>query len=231
MAARAGRAHARARGEAPRADRVDRPPAAGVSERPAPVAASCRRSEKSAVELDVCAGDRRPAELLDRPRPAGRAERDGPSGSASSSLTRSAMPRANAAGSTGSPEPSSRGSNGTSRPVTPSSTTSGMPPVRVATTARLAGHRLEVDDPERLVDRRADEHRRVAEQLDQVGPRAASPRSRAPGAARRAGARRAPRSRPPSSGVSGAPAQSTSWARRVELARPRRAGGRGPSAG
>ena len=33
----------------------------------------------------------------------------------------------------------------------------------------LARHRLEVDDPERLVDRRAGEHGRVAEQLDHVG--------------------------------------------------------------
>src|SRR5438552_1362254 len=32
----------------------------------------------------------------------------------------------------------------------------------------LAGHRLEVDDPERLVDRRAREHRRVAEDLDHL---------------------------------------------------------------
>src|SRR3954469_16875654 len=32
----------------------------------------------------------------------------------------------------------------------------------------LARHRLEVDDPERLVDRRAREHRRVAEQLDHL---------------------------------------------------------------
>ena len=34
---------------------------------------------------------------------------------------------------------------------------------------RLARHRLEVDDPQRLVDRRAGEHGRVAEQLDDVG--------------------------------------------------------------
>ena len=42
------------------------------------------------------------------------------------------------------------------RPVSPSSTTSGMPPVAVATTG-AAGHGLEVDDAERLVDRRAGE--------------------------------------------------------------------------
>ena len=36
---------------------------------------------------------------------------------------------------------------------------------------RLAGHRLEVDDAERLVDRRAGEHRRVGQQGDDVGPR------------------------------------------------------------
>ena len=38
----------------------------------------------------------------------------------------------------------------------------------------LAGHRLEVDDPQRLVDRRADEHRGVAEELDHLAAWAAS---------------------------------------------------------
>ena len=36
---------------------------------------------------------------------------------------------------------------------------------------RLAGHRLEVDDPQRLVDGRAGEDRGVAEQLDHVAAR------------------------------------------------------------
>ena len=39
---------------------------------------------------------------------------------------------------------------------------------------RLAGHRLEVDDAQRLVDRRADEHGRVAEELDHARAAAAS---------------------------------------------------------
>ena len=67
---------------------------------------------------------------------------------------------------------------GTSSPVSPSATTSGMPPVAVATTARLAGHRLQVDDAHRLVDRRADEHRGVREHLDRPRAWAASPRPR-----------------------------------------------------
>ena len=103
-----------------------------------------------------------------RPSFPNRSARDG---SASSSFTRSARSCAKRAGSTGSRDPSSRGSNGTSSPVTPSSTTSGMPPVARRHDGRLAGHRLEVDDAERLVDRRADEHRRVAQELDHVGLR------------------------------------------------------------
>ena len=76
----------------------------------------------------------------------------------------------------------------------------------------LAGHRLEVDDPHRLVDRRADEHGRVAEDLDHVRLRqhlldpdhAAARRARS--ASILAAISRA------ISGVSGAPAQSTSCA-------------------
>jgi hypothetical protein len=50
----------------------------------------------------------------------------------------------------------------------------------------LAGHRLEVDDAERLVDRRAHEHRRVREHLAHLLARAAS---RSPRTRRRALAR------------------------------------------
>ena len=49
--------------------------------------------------------------------------------------------------------------------MSPSATTSGMPPTSLATTAVRTGHRLQVDDPQRLVDRRAHEHRGVAEHL------------------------------------------------------------------
>ena len=117
-----------------------------------------------------------------------------------------------AVGSSGSPEPSSRVANGTSRPVTPSSTTSGMPPVARRHDGRLAGHRLEVHDPQRLVDRRADEHGRVAQQLDDLVLARASGRARSRCRARPRSASTVPPPRRASSGVSGAPAQRTSCA-------------------
>ena len=57
----------------------------------------------------------------------------------------------------------SSGLNSTSRPVSPSTTTSGMPPLRTCHHRRLAGHRLQVHDAQRLVDRRAGEQQCVAQ--------------------------------------------------------------------
>ena len=54
----------------------------------------------------------------------------------------------------------------------------GDPAGRRGDDGGLAGHRLEVDDPERLVDRGADEDRGVREELDHLRLRPASARSR-----------------------------------------------------
>ena len=93
----------------------------------------------------------------------------------------------------------------------------------------LAGHRLEVDDPQRLVDRRAREDGRVAEDLDHVGlgQHLARSRTRCSRSACSSSTRRATSA--PSSGVSGAPAHSTSCALGVERRAPPRAGARRPS--
>src|SRR4029450_3896063 len=129
------------------------------------------------VQLNCSTARRRPALPMDSAR----------AGSARTLLRRSAMSAAKRSGARAPPAPSL--SNGTSRPVSPLTTTSGLPPGAGATTAvspaldrahpaglavdahlgdaagggrdhrRLAGHRLQVDDPQGLVDRRADEHR------------------------------------------------------------------------
>ena len=116
---------------------------------------------------------RSPARRSARPRAPGR---PGPSprrasGSRTSALTRSANAAREALRDRAAPAVPARCSSGTSRPVSPSSTTSTIPPVGARHDGRLARHRLEVDDPERLVDRRAREHASRARQLDHVGLR------------------------------------------------------------
>ena len=132
------------------------------------------------------------------------------SSSSISRLTASARSLENRSASFGSKSVAPRASSGTSTPVSPSTTIPGMPPTAGSNHSRLASHRFEIDDPERLVDGGAHEH---------VGPRVQGDGLLRAGAYRQArGYRAAPRTGPRQpplpislamSSVSGAPAHST----------------------
>ena len=124
-------------------------------------------------------GDRGPGERSTTARRG----RPGPSpppapGRATSALTRSARSATNAGGVARRRVPSPRGRDGDEEARLPVDHDLEDPAGRRGHDGRLAGHRLEVDDAQRLVDRRAGEHRRVAEQLDRPRAWGASARSR-----------------------------------------------------
>ena len=149
-----------------------------------------------------------------RSRAAGRpgpSRRPGP-GRTTSEVSASAKSATYCSGSSGVPVPSVACSIGTSSPVSPSHDDLGDAAGRGRDDGGLAGHRLEVDDAERLVDRRADEHGRGGQQRRRR--RRAGSISRiqtTPLAGLRASSSTRPSTSATISGVSGAPAQSTSW--------------------
>ncbi len=154
-------------------------------------------SEEAAVELDRLRGDRRPAELRrppvrDRPRPKAAAR----TRSESSASIRSAIARAKRGRVDGLARAVVAGLEGDEQAGAAIGDDLGDPAGVRRDHGRLAGHRLEVDDPERLVDRRADEDaRRGSGSGSPRGGRRAR-RARRPRRGTGAGDRSARRSRP-----------------------------------
>ena len=168
-----------------------------------------RQGQERPIQVDGLGGDPSQLKRSTARRRAARPITSRVAASAIRALMAPARLSSKRSGSIGDIGSSGRSSTGTRRPVSPSTTTSGMPPTADGDDGRLAGRGLEVDDPERLVHRRAAEHGRVGVELARL---LATDHLSDPDDVRTLGLRcrhaRAP-SRAAISGVSGWPAQST----------------------
>ena len=148
---------------------------------------------KRLVELDGAVGDGVPAELVHGALAAGQAHRGGPHrvGAQLVDGVRPGRPRTPRSGTAW------YGHEQAGQPV---GDDLGDAADRAGDDRRLAGHRLEVDDAQRLVDRRADEHGGVREQLGQLVARQHLAHPHDARARLAPAARPPPRSRPRSRG-------------------------------
>src|SRR4051794_20802610 len=123
------------------------------------------------VERGGLAGDLRPGELLDRAPAPGAAHRGGAVGVGQQGVDALGELGGEAVGVLGTQAAAAGGLEGDEDAGLVVDDDLEDAARRRRDDRRLAGHRLEVDDAQRLVDRRAREDGRVREQLDELGAR------------------------------------------------------------